>query len=102
MIALPALALQRGLPVTSASCFTRARSSMLSCGDSRHRIVSDRQLRRTAVQAQLSFWEERNESGAIPVWSTVGNEQRAVVVATLARLIVKLAVAADDKEIHYA
>jgi len=95
------VALRLGLPVTSASCFTRARSSMLSCGDSRQRIASDRQRRRTAVQTQLSFWEERNESGAIPVWSTLDDDQRAAVVATLARLIVKLAVAADDTEIRH-
>jgi hypothetical protein len=71
---------------------------MLSCGDSRQRIVSDRQRRRTAVQAQLSFWEERNTSGTLPVWSTLDDEQRAAVVATLARLIGKLAGTADDKE----
>lgn len=53
------------------------------------------------MQAQLSFWEERNESGALPVWNTLDDPQRAAVVATLARLIVQRAVAADDKEIHH-
>lgn len=50
------------------------------------------------MQAQLSLWEERNQSGALPVWSTLDDAQRAEVVATLARLIAKLAVAAADAE----
>ena len=74
---------------------------MLCCVDSRQRIASERQRRRTAVHAQLSFWEEKNEGGAIPVWSTLDDEQRAAVVAILVRLIVKLVVAADGKEIHH-
>jgi hypothetical protein len=74
---------------------------MLCCVDSRQRLASERQQRRTAVQAQLGLWEERNAWGALPVWSTLDDEQRKAVVATLARLIVKLAVVAEDKEIHY-
>ena len=50
------------------------------------------------MQAQLSLWEERNESGALPVWSTLEDDQRAEVIATLARLIAKLAMRAADEE----
>ena len=53
------------------------------------------------MHAQLSLWEEENERGAIPVWSTLDDEQRAAVVAILVRLIVQLVVAADGKEIHH-
>ena len=48
------------------------------------------------VHVQLSFLEERRENGAVwsTVWSTLDTAQRAAAVATLARLIAKLAVAA--------
>ena len=43
------------------------------------------------MHVQLSFLEETLENGA--VWSTLDTAQRAAAVATLARLIAKLAVA---------
>ena len=53
------------------------------------------------MHIQLSLWEERNAQGAIPVWNTLGDQQRATIVATLARLIVQMAVDVDAKEMHY-
>lgn len=46
------------------------------------------------MHVQLSFLEETLENGVVPVWSTLDTAQRAAAVATLARLIAKLAVAA--------
>lgn len=48
------------------------------------------------MHVQLSFLEETLENGAVwsTVWSTLDTAQRAAAVATLARLIAKLAVAA--------
>ena len=45
------------------------------------------------MHVQLSLLEETSEDGVVAVWSTLETEQRAVAVATLARLIAKLAVA---------
>lgn len=53
------------------------------------------------MQAQLSFLEEKAEDGAVPVWSTLDDEQRAEVVATLARLIVTLTVTTDGEKMNH-
>jgi hypothetical protein len=45
------------------------------------------------VHVQLSFLEEKGEDDIVAVWSTLTNEQRAEVLATLARVIAKLALA---------
>ena len=45
------------------------------------------------MHIQLSLLEETSEDGVVAVWSTLDTEQRAAAVATLARLIAKLAVA---------
>lgn len=56
------------------------------------------------MQIQLSFLEEKIEAGAVPVWSTLDDEQRAEAVATLARVIATLfaaehtRVGADEEE----
>ena len=50
------------------------------------------------MHAQLSLWEERQASGAIAAWSTLNDEQRAAIVATLARLMVQMVVAVDGTE----
>jgi hypothetical protein len=71
---------------------------MLCCVASRQRTASERQRRRTAVHAQLSLWEERKASGAIAAWSTLTDEHRAAIIATLARLIVQMVVAVDGRE----
>jgi len=42
------------------------------------------------VQVQLSFLEEEVDDEIVAVWSTLNNEQRAEVLATLARVIAKL------------
>ena len=61
-------------------------------------MVSFAPKRRTEVRAQLSFWEERNLNRTTTVWETLTTEQQAEVVATLARLIVKLILATDHTE----
>jgi hypothetical protein len=47
------------------------------------------------VQRQMSFLETVVR-GAAPVWAALDDAQRAEVVATLARLIVKMAAPVDD------
>ena len=44
------------------------------------------------MRLQLSFWEAPPSDGAPPVWPTLDDEQRAEVLATLARLIAKAAI----------
>jgi hypothetical protein len=65
-----------------------------------HQAASERfaRKRRTEVRAQLSFWEERNPNRTTSVWETLTTEQQAEIVATLARLIVKLILATDHTE----
>ena len=56
------------------------------------------------MQEQMSFLETPASHGAAPVWAALDEAQRAAVVAVLARLIAKVAVAAsaaagaDDQE----
>jgi hypothetical protein len=45
------------------------------------------------VHVQLSFLEEKGDDDIVAVWSTLNDEQRAEVLATLARVIAKLALA---------
>lgn len=45
------------------------------------------------MHVQLSFLEEKVDDESVAVWSTLNNEQRAEVLATLARVIAKLALA---------
>ena len=42
------------------------------------------------MQVQLSFLEEEVDDEIVAVWGTLNNEQRAEVLATLARVIAKL------------
>ncbi len=44
------------------------------------------------MHVQLSFLEEV-EDGHVAIWSTLDDEQRAAIIATLARMIATLAVA---------
>lgn len=53
------------------------------------------------MHAQLSLWEERTTSGASAAWSTLTEEQRSAIVASLARLIVQMVVAGDGTETPY-
>lgn len=45
------------------------------------------------MHVQLSFLEEKGDDDIVAVWSTLNDEQRAEVVATLARVIAKLVLA---------
>ena len=45
------------------------------------------------MHVQLSFLEEKGDDEIVAVWSTLSNDQRAEVLATLARVIAKLALA---------
>ena len=45
------------------------------------------------MHAQLSFLEEKVDDVSVAVWSTLTNEQRAEVLATLARVIAQLVLA---------
>jgi predicted Fe-S protein YdhL (DUF1289 family) len=45
------------------------------------------------VHVQLSFLEAKGDDDIVAVWSTLNDEQRAAVLATLTRVIAKLAVA---------
>lgn len=47
------------------------------------------------VQQQMSFLEA-NAPGAVAVWARLDDAQRAVVVAALARVIVKMTLRPDD------
>jgi hypothetical protein len=49
------------------------------------------------MQLQMSFLETRPASGSPPVWAVLDDEQQAVVVATLARLIMKVAISAREE-----
>ena len=42
------------------------------------------------MHVQLSFLEEKGDDESVAVWSTLNTEQRAEVLATLARVIAKL------------
>jgi hypothetical protein len=50
------------------------------------------------VQLQLSFVEEEIDSEPTAVWSTLDGKHRSEAVATLARLIIKLAAAGVGRE----
>lgn len=54
--------------------------------------------RDTDVQRQMSLLEPPQPAGAAPVWSTLDDQQRAKVVATLATLIAKAAQAPEDRQ----
>ncbi len=45
------------------------------------------------MHVQLSFLEEKVDDEIVAVWSTLNNEQRTEVLATLARVIAKLVLA---------
>ena len=45
------------------------------------------------MHVQLSFLEEKVDDDIVAVWSTLNNEQRAEVLATLARVIAQLVLA---------
>ena len=45
------------------------------------------------MHVQLSFLEEKGDDDIVAVWSTLNDEQRAAVLATLTRVMAKLAVA---------
>ena len=45
------------------------------------------------MHVQLSFLEEKVDDESVAVWSTLNNEQRAELLATLARVIAKLVLA---------
>ena len=45
------------------------------------------------MHVQLSFLEEEVDDEIVAVWSTLTNDQRAEVLATLARVIAKLVLA---------
>lgn len=48
------------------------------------------------MQLQMSFLETPPSAGAAPVWAKLDPQQRAEVVAALARLIAKVAAAASE------
>ena len=43
------------------------------------------------MQLQMSFLEALTTPGAMPIWTTLDDEQRAEVLAVLGRLIAKVA-----------
>jgi len=53
--------------------------------------------RSAIVPLQMSFLETPPPAGVAPVWTALDDEQRAEVVATLARLIAKVAVGRNDE-----
>jgi len=73
---------------------------------SRTRRRDDR--RSVTVQLPLGFLDTPTVPGTAPVWAALDEEHRTLVVATLARLIAKLATARRalpgdaDKETHHA
>jgi len=48
------------------------------------------------VQHQLRLWKIPPPAGAAPAWAALDDEQQAEVVATLARLIAKVAAARSE------
>jgi len=58
------------------------------------------------VPLQLSFLDKQPPDGAAPVWAALDDEQRTLVVAILARLIARIAIApasttlADEEQNH--
>ena len=48
------------------------------------------------MRRQLSFLETTQPNGTAPVWAVLDDEQRAKVVAMLARLIAKMATAREE------
>jgi len=49
------------------------------------------------VQVQMSFLETPPPAGVAPVWTALDEEQRALVVAALARLIAKVSTLQDQQ-----
>ena len=49
------------------------------------------------MQVQMSFLETPPPSGVAPVWTALDEEQRAIVVAALARLIAKVGILQDEQ-----
>lgn len=45
------------------------------------------------MHVQLSFLEDKGDDESVAVWSTLTTEQRAAVLATLARVIAQLVLA---------
>jgi predicted Fe-S protein YdhL (DUF1289 family) len=56
-------------------------------------MIHQRRWRRGNVHVQLSFLEEKVDDEIVAVWSTLSNDQRAEVLATLARVIAQLVLA---------
>ena len=48
------------------------------------------------MQVQLSFLETAPPPGVAPVWTALDDEQRAMIVAVLARLIAKVGAPRDE------
>ncbi len=48
------------------------------------------------MQLKLSFVQLQQPDGVAPVWPALDNEQRSEVLATLARLIAKMAVSPSE------
>jgi hypothetical protein len=68
---------------------------MLFCVDAAPRTAGlrNRKRRGANVQLLLSFLRTPTRAGAAPVWAALDDAQRVEVVATLARLIAKMAAA---------
>lgn len=49
------------------------------------------------MQEQMSFLETLPPAGLAPVWAALDDEQRALVVAALARLIAKVGTFPDEQ-----
>jgi hypothetical protein len=69
------------------------------CGvDFRLRMPCSGRHRRSLAMQQLSFLEAPVPVGAAPVWNALDEEQRAKVIAMLARLIAKTIVEPEQDD----